>query len=88
MIDIYSICKYNWNVATYKWKVCYGKIEIIFLAVEQGRTLIDDMSVVDLMVMKYSQCKKCIRPYKVNFLVLRHARMWKFVAALPILLQK
>jgi len=54
-IYIYSIYKYYWNIATYKWKVYYGKIEIISLAVEQGKTLIDDMSVVDLMVMKYSQ---------------------------------
>ena len=27
--DIYSICRCCWNVATYKWKVHNGKIEII-----------------------------------------------------------
>ena len=27
--DVYSICRCCWNVATYKWKVHNGKIEII-----------------------------------------------------------
>jgi thymidine kinase len=27
--DIYIICRYCWNVATYKWKVHNGKIVII-----------------------------------------------------------
>jgi hypothetical protein len=31
--DIYSICRCCLNVATYKWKVHNGKIEIIFLFV-------------------------------------------------------
>jgi hypothetical protein len=29
MRDIYSTCRFCWNVATYKWKVHNGKIEII-----------------------------------------------------------
>jgi hypothetical protein len=32
--DIYSICRSCWNVATYKWKVHNGKIEIISIVVK------------------------------------------------------
>jgi len=32
--DIFSICRCYWNVATYKWKVHNGKIEIITFVVE------------------------------------------------------
>jgi len=28
--DIYSICRYCRNVATYKWKVHHGKIKITY----------------------------------------------------------
>jgi len=28
--DIYTICRHCWNVATYKWKVHNGKIEIMY----------------------------------------------------------
>jgi hypothetical protein len=34
LIDIYSIYRCCWNVATYKWKVHNGKIEIISFAVK------------------------------------------------------
>jgi hypothetical protein len=32
--DIYSICRFFWNVAAYKWKVHKGKINIISLVVK------------------------------------------------------
>jgi hypothetical protein len=32
--DIYSICRCCWNVATYKWKVHNGKIEIISFVIK------------------------------------------------------
>jgi hypothetical protein len=32
--DIYSICRCCWNVATYKWNVHNGKIEIISFVVK------------------------------------------------------
>ena len=32
--DIYCLCRYCWNVATYKWKAHNGKIEIISFVVE------------------------------------------------------
>jgi hypothetical protein len=32
--DIYSICRCCWNVATYKWKVHNGNIEIISFVVK------------------------------------------------------
>jgi hypothetical protein len=32
--DIYSICRCCWNVATYKWKVHNGIIEIISFVVK------------------------------------------------------
>ena len=32
--DIYSICRCCWNVATHKWKVHNGKIEIISFVVK------------------------------------------------------
>jgi hypothetical protein len=32
--DIYSICRFCWNVATYKWKVHNGNIEIISFVVK------------------------------------------------------
>jgi hypothetical protein len=32
--DIYSICRFCWNVATYKWKVHNRKIEIISFVVK------------------------------------------------------
>jgi hypothetical protein len=34
MRDIYSICRCYWNVATYKWKVHNGKIDIISFVVK------------------------------------------------------
>jgi hypothetical protein len=36
--DIYSICRCCWDVATYKWRVHNGKIEIISFVVKFGLT--------------------------------------------------
>ena len=33
--EIYSICRCCWNVATYKWKVYNGKIEIISFVIKR-----------------------------------------------------
>ena len=33
--EIYSICRCCWNVATYKWKVHNGKIEIISFVIKR-----------------------------------------------------
>jgi hypothetical protein len=33
-IYIYSICRYCWNAATYKWKVHNGNIEILSFVVK------------------------------------------------------
>ena len=34
--DIYSICRCYWNIASYKWKIHNGKIEIISFVVKFG----------------------------------------------------
>ena len=33
--EIYSICRCCWNVATYKWKVHNGKIEIVSFVIKR-----------------------------------------------------